>query len=308
MKEIAKELSTMRDLMQWGVSNFNKAELCFAQGMPSSLDEAVYLCLWALNLPPDYDEQYFDCKLTLKQRLTVLETYQQRINKQPSAYITNEAWFAGLSFYVDKRVLIPRSPIAELIQNQFSPWIKTEDVHSILDLCTGSGCIAIACASVFDEVPVVASDISTAALEVADLNRKQHGMEDSLALIQSDLFSNLPSQRFDIIVSNPPYVSEAEVKALPEEFHEEPPMGLLAGDAGLDFVIPILREARSYLSDKGILVVEVGYTQDVLQQHFPQIPFLWLDFEHGGEGVFLLDADQLDEYQGVFDQAVLDYK
>lgn len=146
MKESANELITIRDLIRWGVSNFNRAELCFSQGMPSALDEAVYLCLSALHLPPDFSEQYFDCRLTLNERLAVLENFQQRINKLPSAYITNEAWFAGLSFYVDERVLIPRSPLAELIQEQFSPWIDAENVSTILDLCTGSGCIAIACA------------------------------------------------------------------------------------------------------------------------------------------------------------------
>lgn len=302
MQEIAKELVTIRDLIRWGVSNFNKTELSFAQGMPTAIDEAVYLCLSALNLPPDFSEQYFDCALTLKERLAVLENYQQRISKKPSAYITNEAWFAGLSFYVDERVLIPRSPLAELIQNQFSPWINAEDVNSILDLCTGSGCIAIACAYAFDDVEVVASDISPEALEVAAINRHQHGLDDSLQLVRSNLFDELSAQSFDIIVSNPPYVSEAEVKALPEEFHEEPSLGLLAGESGLDMVIPILQNARNHLSDNGILVVEVGYTQEILQLHFPDVPFFWLDFEHGGEGVFLLSASQLDEYQSIFDK------
>ena len=302
MKESANELITIRDLIRWGVSNFNRAELCFSQGMPSALDEAVYLCLSALHLPPDFSEQYFDCRLTLNERLAVLENYQQRINKLPSAYITNEAWFAGLSFYVDERVLIPRSPLAELIQEQFSPWIDAENVSTILDLCTGSGCIAIACAYAFEQATVVASDISPVALEVAAINRQQHGLDDSLQLVLSNLFDEIPPQTFDIVVSNPPYVSEEEVKALPDEFDVEPSLALLAGDEGLDMVIPMLQKARSYLSDNGILVVEVGYTQDVLQQHFPEVPFLWLDFEHGGEGVFLLTAGQLDEYQSVFDR------
>ena len=302
MKDIAKELVTIRDLIRWGVSSFNKAELCFAQGMPNALDEAVYLCLSALDLPPDFSEQYFDCALTLNERLAVLEYYQQRINHQPSAYITHEAWFSGLSFYVDERVLIPRSPMAELIQNQFAPWINTDEVNSILDLCTGSACIAIACAYAFDEATVVASDISAEALEVAAINVKQHAMEDSLSLVQSNLFDDIAPQSFDIIVSNPPYVSEAEVRALPDEFHQEPSLGLLAGNQGLDLVIPILQNARKYLSDDGIIVIEVGYTQEALQQHFPEVAFFWLDFEHGGEGVFLLTASQLEEYQSVFDR------
>ena len=198
--------------------------------------------------------------------------------------------------------MIPRSPLAELIQEQFSPWIDAENVSTILDLCTGSGCIAIACAYAFEQATVVASDISPVALEVAAINRQQHGLDDSLQLVLSNLFDEIPPQTFDIVVSNPPYVSEEEVKALPDEFDVEPSLALLAGDEGLDMVIPMLQKARSYLSDNGILVVEVGYTQDVLQQHFPEVPFLWLDFEHGGEGVFLLTAGQLDEYQSVFDR------
>lgn len=303
MREVANDLSSIRDLVRWGVSRFNQEQLCFAQGMPSALDEAVYLCLSALHLPPDFSEKYFDCSLTMQERLAVLENYQQRIKKQPSAYITNEAWFAGLSFYVDERVLIPRSPIAELIQQRFSPWINEEEVCSILDLCTGSACIAIACAYAFDDISVTASDVSPDALEVATINVGRHGLADNLKLLQSNLFDDIPEQSFDIIVSNPPYVSAGEVATLADEFHAEPEMGLLAGDAGLDMVIPILQRAREYLSDNGILVVEVGYTQDVLQQYFPDVPFLWLDFDHGGEGVFMLTANQLEEYQPVFDNA-----
>lgn len=303
MQEVAEQLNTMRDLVRWAVSNFNRAELSFAQGMPSALDEAVYLCLAALNLPPDFPEQYLDCRLTLDERLAVLDYYQQRLEKKPAAYITHEVWFAGLSFYVDERVLIPRSPIAELIHDQFAPWVDPEDVHSVLDLCTGSGCIAIACALAFENAAVVASDISEDALAVAEKNRARHGLESSLQLVQSDLFENIPAQTFDLIVSNPPYVSKAEVEALPEEFGAEPSLGLLAGDQGLDIVIRLLQSARRFLSDDGVLIVEVGYSHDVLQQHFPEVPFFWLDFEHGGEGVFLLTASQLDEYQAVFDEA-----
>lgn len=301
MKEISQQLTTIRDLTRWAVSRFNEAGLCFAQGMPNALDEAVYLCLFTLHLPHDSGDLYFDCVLTTQERIDVLENFQKRINNLPTAYITNEAWFAGLRFYVDKRVLIPRSPLAELIEAQFAPWIDSFQVHNILDLCTGSGCIAIACAYAFDEVKVVASDLSLEALEVATINRERHGLDDSLALIESDMFKTIPQQRFDIIVSNPPYVSREEVAALPAEFDAEPNMALLAGEAGLDMVVPILQKARGYLSDHGILVVEVGYTQDVLQSHFPTVPFMWLDFEFGGEGVFLLTASQLDEYQAVFD-------
>ena len=305
MKDIAEELVTIRDLIRWGVSNFNQSELCFAQGMPSAIDEAVYLCLSALNLPPDFSEKYFDCALTLKERMAVLDYYQRRINKQPSAYITNEAWFAGLSFFVDERVLIPRSPIAELIQQQFSPWVYPEQVNHILDLCTGSGCIAIACAYAFDDARVEASDISPEALAVAEINRQNHGLEDRVELIESNLFDGLAGKRYDIIVTNPPYVSEQEVAQLPAEFDFEPgALALAAGDEGLDLVLPMLLKARQHLTEEGILVVEVGYSQAALERALPGVPFFWIDFEFGGDGVFLLTAKQLETHQADFERAV----
>ncbi len=301
-RETASELMTLRDLIRWGVSAFNEADLSFVQGMPNALDEAVYLCLSALNLPPDFSEEFFDCVLTFEERKTVLEYYRQRIeNKKPASYITNEAWFAGLSFYVDERVLIPRSPFAELVQQQFAPWINADEVSNILELCTGSGCIAIACATAFDQTEVVASDISGDALKVAEINRHNHGLEQRLQLIESDLYANVPLKPYDIIVSNPPYISEQEMAELTDELRAEPALGLAAGEAGLDVVIPLLQGAREFLSDHGILVVEVGYSQPALEASLPDVPFMWLDFEHGGEGVFLLTAQQLEDYQSDFD-------
>ena len=302
IRETANELTTLRDLIRWGVSAFNEADLCFVQGMPNALDEAVYLCLSALNLPPDFSEEYFDCVLTFEEKKTVLGFYKQRIeDKKPAAYITNEAWFAGLSFYVDERVLIPRSPFAELIQQQFAPWIDAEDVSNILELCTGSGCIAIACAYAFDQAQVVASDISSDALDVAEINRNNHGLEQCLQLVESDLYSNVPVKPYDIIISNPPYVSEQEMNELADELRAEPALGLVAGEAGLDVVIPMLQGAREFLSDHGILVVEVGYSQPALEAALPDVPFMWLDFEHGGDGVFMLTAQQLEDCQSDFD-------
>ncbi len=302
INELAEELITLRDCIRWGVSAFNAAELTFVQGMPNALDEAVYLCLAALKLPPDFSENYFDCKLTLAERKSVLDYYQQRIEqKKPSAYITNEAWFAGLSFYVDERVLIPRSPFAELIGQQFSPWVMDEEVHNILELCTGSGCIAIACAHVFENANVVASDISADALAVAEINRHNHGLEDRLELVQSDLFENVPNRQYDLIVSNPPYISEHEMTELSDELKIEPSLGLVAGEQGLDVVIPMLKQARKFLSDSGILVVEVGYSWPALEAALPTVPFFWLDFEYGGDGVFMLTAEQLDTHQDDFD-------
>lgn len=302
-RETAKDLSTLRDLIRWGVSQFNAAELSFTQGMPNALDEAAYLCLHALHLPPDFSTEYFDCVLTMEERLEVLTLFQQRIEKHlPAAYITNEAWFAGLSFYVDERVLIPRSPIAELIDRQFSPWVAAEDVYAILDLCTGSGCIAIACAEAFENCEVVASDYSPDALDVAWINRENYALEERLQLIESDLFQAVPPQKFDIIVSNPPYVSTQEMQTLAAEFEHEPAMALQAGEAGMDLVILILKQAGKFLSDDGILVVEVGYSRAALEQLLPQVAFYWLDFNRGGEGVFLLTAEQLNQYQDIFNR------
>ena len=304
-REIAHDLITLRDLIRWGTSQFNAAELSFTQGMPTAIDEAAYLCLSALHLPPDFSVEYFDCVLTMDERLHVLNLFQQRIDHKPSAYITNESWFAGLSFFVDERVLIPRSPIAELIQQQFSPWIDPNRVHNILDLCAGSGCIAIACAYAFEDAQVDASDISPDALAVAEINRQDHALQDRVNLIESNLFDAFTGKRYDIIVSNPPYVSEQEVAQLPAEFDYEPgSLALAAGEQGLDIVLPMLVKAREHLTDEGILVVEVGYSQSALEQVLPEVPFFWIDFEFGGEGVFLLTANQLQTHQADFERAI----
>lgn len=303
-REIANDLVTLRDLIRWGTSQFNAAKLSFVQGMPTAIDEAVYLCLSALHLPPDFSVEYFDCVLTMDERLHVLDLFQQRVElHKPAAYITNEAWFAGLSFYVDERVLIPRSPIAEMIQQQFSLWIAPEQVHDILDLCTGSGCIAIASAYAFEEAQVDASDISSDALAVAEINRQNYGLEDRLYLIESDLFESLPEKRYDIIVSNPPYVSTPEMAQLPVEFEFEPgQLALAAGETGMDIVLPMLRQARDYLTDEGILVVEVGYSKPLLEKLLPEVPFFWVEFEFGGDGVFVLTAKQLETCQADFER------
>ena len=303
-REIANDLVTLRDLIRWGTSQFNAAELSFVQGMPTAIDEAVYLCLSALHLPPDFSVDYFDCVLTMDERLHVLSMFQQRIEQhKPAAYITNEAWFAGLSFYVDERVLIPRSPIAEMIHQQFSLWCDPDQVNNILDLCTGSGCIAIACAYAFDHAMVDASDISADALAVAEINRRDHGLEDRVQLLESDLFESLPGKGYDIIVSNPPYVSLQEMAELPAEFEFEPgASALAAGETGMDIVLPMLVQARDYLTDDGILVVEVGYSKPALEALLPEVPFFWVDFEFGGEGVFVLTANQLDTYQADFER------
>jgi len=295
-REIANDLITLRDLIRWGTSQFNAAELSFVQGMPNAIDEAVYLCLSALHLPPDFSAEYFDCVLTMDERLHVLNLFQQRIEqRKPAAYITNEAWFCGLSFYVDDRVLIPRSPIAEMIQQQFSFWVTPEQVNNILDLCTGSGCIACACAVAFEQAMVDAGELSADALAVAEINRSNLGLEQRLTLIESDLFEAIPDKSYDIIVSNPPYVSTQEMAQLPAEFAFEPgDLALAAGDSGMELVLPMLQQARDYLTDDGILVVEVGYSKPLLEKLLPEVPFFWVEFEFGGDGVFVLTAEQLD--------------
>ncbi len=301
-REIANDLITLRDLIRWGTSQFNAAGLSFVQGMPAAIDEAAYLCLSGLHLPPDFSAEYFDCVLTMDERLHVLSLYQQRIEQhKPAAYITNEAWFCGLSFYVDERVLIPRSPMTEIIQRQFSMWIAPDRVENILDLCTGSACIAIACAYAFEQAQVDASDISAEALAVAEINRKNHALEDRLNLIESDIFESIPDKRYQVIISNPPYVSTQEMKQLPEEFEHEPgALALAAGERGMDIVLPILLRAKDFLSEDGILIVEVGYSRPLLEQELPEVPFFWVDFEYGGDGVFVLTAEQLETYQADF--------
>ena len=297
LEQLAEQLFTLKDCIRWAVSRFNEAELFYGHGMSSALDEAVYLCLYALHLPHDFSADYFDTRLTQEEKIQVIQLLQQRIEaRKPAAYLTHEAWFAGLKFYVDDRVLVPRSPIAELIEQQFETWIEAEQVDSILDLCTGSGCIAIACAYAFDWADVDAVDISPGALQIAQRNVDEHELQDRVSVIESDLFSAVPPRKYDIIVSNPPYVDAEDMSDLPDEYLHEPELGLAAGVDGLDLVVPMLQQAREYLTDQGILVVEVGNSQHALQEQFPQLPFYWLDFERGGEGVFLLTAEQLEEF------------
>ena len=299
--EILSTLTTLRDYMRWGASRFTQAQVCFGQGTTTALDEAVALVLHAVHQPYTLHSSLFQCVLTLEERKAVFDLIERRINERvPAAYLTKESIFAGLPFYVDERVLIPRSPVAELIEQQFEPWIDEDNVMHILDLCTGSGCIAIACAYAFPNAMVDAVDLSPEALEVAEINIEKHQLSDTVTTYYSDLFNKLPPMQYDIIISNPPYVCLNEWENLPPEFHAEPDMAFKGGVSGLDLVLRILIHAKNYLSDHGILIVEVGSSAETLQTLLIDVPFYWLNFERGGDGVFLLTADQVAHYHDAF--------
>ena len=303
-EQARRELYSLRDFIRWGASRFQGSGLVFGHGTDNALDEAVVLLRHALHLPPELSRDYLGARLTEAEKLTVLNLFRRRAEERvPAAYLTHEAWFAGLSFYVDERVLVPRSPIAELIEAGFAPWVDPEAVTRVLDLCTGSGCIAIACTHAFPAAMVDAVDLSGEALAVAERNRVGHGVQEQLHLFQGDLFAPLAGRRYDIIVSNPPYVSRPEMEALSPEFTHEPALGLAAGETGLDIAIRILAGAGAHLNPDGILVVEVGNSMPALEARFPEVPFVWLEFERGGDGVFLLQAAQLAGYQDQFDAA-----
>jgi ribosomal protein L3 glutamine methyltransferase len=294
---ITNELFTIRDYIRYAVSRFYEAQLFFGHGTDNAWDDALALTLHTLSLPHHIDPRILDARLLPKEREKLYQLINQRVEKRiPVPYLTHEALFAGLSFYVDERVLIPRSPIAELIENQFQPWIDVDRLETILDLCTGSGCIAIACAKHFPECIVHASDVSEDALAVAKINVLRHEMENQVHLHHADLFSGLPNIKYDLIVSNPPYVGALEMTTLPAEYQHEPHMALAAGKEGLDIVNRILKDAPRFLTDHGILIVEVGNTEEALIDQMPDVPFTWLEFERGGGGVFLMTAQQLKQY------------
>lgn len=297
---VAEELHTILDMMRWAYSYFNASDLYYGHGYDNAWDEANQLVLSALALPIDLPESLYQSRLTSIEKARIIDLVEQRLGlRKPVAYLTNSAWFCGSEYYVDERVIVPRSPIGELILQGFNGIIHTEPKR-ILDMCTGSGCIAIACAQQFPDSEVDAVDLSTDALNVAEINIERHQMLDRVFPFQSDLFNDLPQDRYDLIVTNPPYVDLEDLNDMPKEFHHEPEMALGSGFDGLDITKRILFHAADYLTENGVLVCEVGNSMVHLIEQFPTVPFNWLEFKNGGLGVFSLTRAQLLAHQALF--------
>ena len=297
---VVEDLATIQDMMRWAYSYFNASDLYYGHGYDNAWDEAQQLVLAAVYLPADVPEAMYQSRLTLVEKERVIHFIETRLGtRQPVAYLTNSAWFCGSEFYVDERTIVPRSPIGELIMQKFAGLIDHEPKR-ILDMCTGSGCIAIACAQQFLEAEVDAVDLSLDALDVAQINIERHGLAERVFPISSDLFNDIPQDKYDLIVTNPPYVDEEDLDDMPQEFHFEPEMSLGSGADGLDITKRILAQAADYLTDNGVLVCEVGNSMVHLIEQFPTVPFNWIEFKNGGLGVFSLTRAQLVEYRHLF--------
>lgn len=295
--EATASFETALDFLRFGLSRANKASLYYGHGTDNAWDDIRALVLGCLSLPHDVDPMLLQARLTLEEKKHLAEQLRRRIVEHvPVPYLTHEAYFFDLPFYVDERVLIPRSPFAEGLVTQFAPWLDADKVTRVLDLGTGSACIAIACCYAFPDALVDAVDVSEAALTVAEINRVRHGLEEQLNLIQSDCFDAVPFAKYDLIVSNPPYVGPDEMQTLPQEYRHEPELALEAENNGLAIVEKMLFSAAPYLSDHGVLVMEVGNSDEALVLAYPHVPFTWLEFEAGGSGVFLLTAEQMKAY------------
>ena len=290
------EQLTIVDLIRHGGSRFGAAGLTFGHSYDNALDEATQLVLHALHMPHDLSPVYGQSRVTSEEKARVLALFDRRINERiPAAYLTGEAWFAGLSFKSDPRALVPRSPIAELIESSFEPWLGGREVHRVLDLCTGSGCIAIATAHYHPDWQVDGVDINDDALALAAEN-KERLHADNVALRKSDLFDDLQGEIYDLIVTNPPYVTNDETDALPQEYSHEPELGLRAGDDGLDLALKILRDAPAHLSDDGLLICEVGEAERALVELLPELPMAWVEFKVGQMGIFVVERSDLVEH------------
>jgi len=289
-----ESLITVRDWLRFAVSRFNEAKLFFGHGSDNAFDEAAYLILHTLHLPLDRLEPFLDASLTHGEAESLRNVIERRVTERvPAAYLTREAWLAGHRFHVDERVIVPRSFIAELLGEQLAPWIEDADsLSSVLDLCTGSGCLAILAAESFPHARVDAVDLSKDALAVATQNVADHGMTERIALVESDLFAALDGRTYDVIVSNPPYVNAESMAVLPPEYQAEPALALGSGEDGLDVTRRILAAAPAHLNPGGVLVVEIGHNRDALEAAFPTLPFTWLDTAAGDQFVFLLRREE----------------
>lgn len=298
LADAEQHLHSLADWIRWAASQFSEHQLYFGHGTDNAWDEAVSLVLPALHLPMDAPNHLLECKLTQAEKSHLSALIAQRINlRTPVAYLTNQAYFAGMPFYVDERVLVPRSPFAELINTQFSPWVsEPQNVTRVLDMCTGSGCIAIALAHAFENALVDAVDISPDALAVAEMNIQDYQLQDRVMPILSDVLSGVGNEQYDLIVANPPYVDADDMADLPSEFHHEPELGLASGDDGLDVTRELLANAAKHLKQNGLLFVEVGNSMVHMDAIFPEAPFTWLEFEHGGLGVFMISKEDLEAY------------
>ena len=293
------ELVTVRDWLRYAVTRMNAADVYFGHGCTDAFDEAAWLILSSLHLPLDRLEPFLDACITGDERPLLLERIERRVvERVPTAYLLGESWLNGVRFAVDERVIIPRSFFAELLVDGLAPWLTDPDaVEQALDLCTGSGCLAVLMADAFPHAAVTAVDLSADACAVAAGNIAAHGLEDRIALQQGDLFSGLDGRRFDLIVSNPPYVTSAAMAALPPEYRHEPALALAAGDEGLDVVRRLIAQARKYLTDNGQLFVEIGHNRDLVDRAFPDLPLLWLSTEHADAMIFTLHARDLPDVE-----------
>ncbi|MEY3878942.1 MAG: ribosomal protein glutamine methyltransferase [Pseudomonadota bacterium] len=293
--QILNELSSIRDWLRYAVSRFEDSDVFFGHGTSNAYDEAVWLIFGFLHLPHDTIENFLDAHLTSKEKKDLSFLIEKRINdKIPTAYLLNEAWLRDYKFYVDERVIVPRSLIAESLSENLYPWIDDpEKIYSALDLCTGSGCLGIMMAHSFQNAIIDLVDISEKALQVAEINVNHYGLHDRIELIQSDLFDRLKGKKYDLIISNPPYVNQTSVDSFPMEFLKEPSMALGSGEDGLDHTIRIIHEAKHYLNDDGILIVEIGHNKEILLKKFPKLQFQWLDVSLGNDFVFMLEKSQL---------------
>jgi ribosomal protein L3 glutamine methyltransferase len=292
---VTEELFTIRDWLRFTVSRFEESNIFFGHGTDNAYDEAVWLILSALHLPMDTLDNFIDARITESERKHLAHLIERRISEHvPTAYLLREAWLRGFKFYVDERVIVPRSFIAELLEHGLSPWVDfPEMIESAADICTGSGCLGVLLAHAFPNAEIDVIDISPDAIAVANINIANYALQDRVTAIESDMFSALAGKRYDLIISNPPYVDAPSMAQLPHEYRNEPQIALGSGEAGLDHTHTLLKQAANYLNDNGLLIVEIGHNRDALLQAYPNLPFTWLEVESGNQFVFLLYKEQL---------------